>query len=229
MPAVPVSLFDPVWEQFSVLLPERPAVVPTHPLGCHRRRIPDRVVFAHVVAALVHGSGLRADRLAGVLGPHHPPPRGRVGRRGAGGDAAHAGVAAVRPHDRARSHGPRGGRLHHEGAWRRREGRPVPGRSGQTGAETLDRDRRRRGAPASWSRPGRTGTTRRCSGRPWPGWAGSIRVRRACTVHLDRGYDSAATRTLLADRGFAARSPAKAGPLPSRPASAGSSNGPNRG
>jgi hypothetical protein len=26
-------------------------------LGCHRRRIPDRVVFEHIVEALVHGSG----------------------------------------------------------------------------------------------------------------------------------------------------------------------------
>ncbi len=30
---------------------------PGHPLGCHRRRVPGRVVFEHVVAALVHGSG----------------------------------------------------------------------------------------------------------------------------------------------------------------------------
>jgi hypothetical protein len=29
----------------------------THPLGCHRPRIPDRLVFEHVVAALVHGCG----------------------------------------------------------------------------------------------------------------------------------------------------------------------------
>ena len=57
MPPMPVSLFDPVWEQFAVLLPVRPAVVPTHPLGRHRVRIPDRTVFEHVVAALVHGSG----------------------------------------------------------------------------------------------------------------------------------------------------------------------------
>jgi transposase len=57
VPAVPVSLFTPVWEQFAVLLPVRPTVVPTHPLGRHRARIPDRVVFEHVVAALVHGSG----------------------------------------------------------------------------------------------------------------------------------------------------------------------------
>lgn len=57
MPAVPVSLLHPIWEQFVVLLPQHPATAPTHPLGCHRRRIPDRVVFEHVVAALVHGSG----------------------------------------------------------------------------------------------------------------------------------------------------------------------------
>jgi len=57
VPAMPVSLFVPVWEQFSVLLPAHPAVAPSHPLGCHRRRIPDRVVFDHVVDALVHGSG----------------------------------------------------------------------------------------------------------------------------------------------------------------------------
>jgi hypothetical protein len=31
--------------------------VDTHPLGCHNPRIPDRVVFEHVIAALVHGSG----------------------------------------------------------------------------------------------------------------------------------------------------------------------------
>jgi transposase len=55
--AVPSCLVDPIWSQFAALLPERPAVVPTHPLGCHRRRVPDRVVFEHVVAALVHGSG----------------------------------------------------------------------------------------------------------------------------------------------------------------------------
>src|SRR3712207_3043560 len=47
----------PIWQQFSALLPERPVVAPTHPLGCHRRRVPDRVVFDHVIAALVHGSG----------------------------------------------------------------------------------------------------------------------------------------------------------------------------
>src|SRR5665811_2177207 len=54
---MPVSLMEPVWEQFCALLPAHPDVAPTHPLGCHRRRVPDRVVFTHVVHALVHGSG----------------------------------------------------------------------------------------------------------------------------------------------------------------------------
>ena len=57
MPVLPASLFEPLWVQFSALLPEHPRVVPTHPLGCHRERIADRLVFEHVVAALVHGSG----------------------------------------------------------------------------------------------------------------------------------------------------------------------------
>jgi len=57
MPVLPASLVEPLWVQFSALLPERPRVVPPHPLGCHRERIADRQVFEHVIAALVHGSG----------------------------------------------------------------------------------------------------------------------------------------------------------------------------
>ena len=57
MPVLPASLFEPLWVQFSALLPEHPRVASTHPLGCHREWIPDRLVFEHVIAALVHGSG----------------------------------------------------------------------------------------------------------------------------------------------------------------------------
>jgi transposase len=52
MPAVPQYIFDPIWQQFSVLLPERNV---DHPLGCHRPRIPDRVVFEKLVQNLVFG------------------------------------------------------------------------------------------------------------------------------------------------------------------------------
>lgn len=57
MPAMPSSLLDPLWSQFSTLLPERPEFDPDHPLGCHKRRIPDETVFRLVIEALVHGSG----------------------------------------------------------------------------------------------------------------------------------------------------------------------------
>ena len=52
VPALPSSVIEPVWDQFAALLPEREVV---HPLGCHRPRIPDRVVFDKLVAVLVFG------------------------------------------------------------------------------------------------------------------------------------------------------------------------------
>jgi len=58
VPVIPSCLLEPVWVELHALLGgERPVFDPAHPLGCHRRRVPDRVVFEHVVAALVHGSG----------------------------------------------------------------------------------------------------------------------------------------------------------------------------
>ncbi len=52
MPAVPSSIIEPLWDQFSALLPDHPN---THPLGCHRPRIPDRLVFDKLVQVLVFG------------------------------------------------------------------------------------------------------------------------------------------------------------------------------
>jgi hypothetical protein len=48
-----------LWVEFAALIgaDDRPEFAPSHPWGCHRRRIPDRVVFDHLIAALVHGSG----------------------------------------------------------------------------------------------------------------------------------------------------------------------------
>jgi transposase len=52
VPALPPYIIEPIWEQFYALLPERKI---DHPLGCHRRRIPDRVVFEKLVEVLVFG------------------------------------------------------------------------------------------------------------------------------------------------------------------------------
>jgi hypothetical protein len=43
--ALPFWLTDPLRDQFAALLPDRPAYDPAHPLGYHRRRIADRIVF----------------------------------------------------------------------------------------------------------------------------------------------------------------------------------------
>jgi Transposase DDE domain len=52
VPAVPPYLIEPIFEQFAALLPERNV---DHPLGCHRPRIPERVVFEKLVQILVFG------------------------------------------------------------------------------------------------------------------------------------------------------------------------------
>jgi transposase len=52
MPAIPSCIIDPIWDQFSELLPEKKV---EHPLGCHNPRIPDRVVFDKLVQVLVFG------------------------------------------------------------------------------------------------------------------------------------------------------------------------------
>lgn len=53
MPAVPSSIIEPVWTQFRELIPP---VVDEHPLGCHRPRIPDRVIFDKLIRVLVLGA-----------------------------------------------------------------------------------------------------------------------------------------------------------------------------
>jgi transposase len=56
VPALPSSILEPLWVQVSALLPTRPD---THPLGCHRPRIADRVVFDKLIQVLVFGCGYR--------------------------------------------------------------------------------------------------------------------------------------------------------------------------
>ena len=56
MPALPSSILEPLWVQVAALLPS-PQV--HHPLGCHRPRIPDRLVFDKLIQILVFGCGYR--------------------------------------------------------------------------------------------------------------------------------------------------------------------------
>lgn len=52
MPAIEACIIEPIWDQFSTLLPPHQD---EHPWGGHRPRIPDRIVFDKLVQVLVFG------------------------------------------------------------------------------------------------------------------------------------------------------------------------------
>jgi transposase len=56
VPALPSSILEPLWVQIAALLPTRQI---HHPLGCHRPRIADRIVFDKLIQVLVFGCGYR--------------------------------------------------------------------------------------------------------------------------------------------------------------------------
>ncbi len=81
MPALPPYIVEPVWQQFIALLPSRETA---HPLGCHRPRIPDRVVFAKLVQVLVFGCAYQKRAVKGcsyqdAQAPSRREDRGRGG------------------------------------------------------------------------------------------------------------------------------------------------------
>lgn len=63
MRALDPEVVDAVWAAVEPLIPPPPR---THPLGCHRRRVPDRVCFEAMLVRLVTGySWVVAEHLCG--------------------------------------------------------------------------------------------------------------------------------------------------------------------
>jgi transposase len=201
VPALPVCLLEPLWVQFSALLPERPVVSPTHPLGCHRRRIPDRVVFEHVIAALVHGSGY--ERIASA-GCSDATIRRRLKEWAAAGVSEQVHVLALRAYDRMI--GLELDDLAVDGCITKApSGGEVAGRSPV--------DRGKGGLKRSVATEGTglplhlvaAGANRHDAPLLEPTLAGLDKLDRLPeepTVHLDRGYDGRPTRALLEALGF---------------------------
>lgn len=52
MATLPSSVMDTLWCQFSSLIP---VITDHHPLGCHRRRVDDHIVFDKIISRLVLG------------------------------------------------------------------------------------------------------------------------------------------------------------------------------
>lgn len=211
VPAVPVSLLDPVWEQFSALLPERPAFDPAHPLGRHRRRVPDRLVFEHVVAALVHGSGY--ERVASP-GCSDRTIRRRVHEWADAGLAERLHALVLDQYDRLI--GLDLADLAADGCITKAPGGAVAGRS------PVDRGKQGRkrslvtdaaGVPLHLVAAGANRPDGPLLGPTLAGLAKLGPLPVGVTVHLDRGYDGAPTRALLASRGFAAEIARKGDPV----------------
>jgi transposase len=201
VPVLPVCLLEPLWDQFSALLPERPLVSPTHPLGCHRPRIPDRVVFEHVIAALVHGSGY--ERIASP-GCSDATIRRRLKEWAAAGVSEQVHTLALRAYDRMI--GLELDDLAVDGCLTK-----APGGGEAAGRSPVDRGKQ--GLKRSVVTDGAgiplhvvsAGANRHDSPLLAPTLAGLDKLDRLpedVTVHLDRGYDGNPTRALLDALGF---------------------------
>jgi hypothetical protein len=192
---------EPLWDQFSALLPSRPRFSPTHPRGCHRARIADRVVFEHVIAALVHGSGYERLESAGCS---EGTIRRRLKEWAAAGLSERVHALALAAYDRMIGlelddravdgcipKAPSGGEV---------AGR-SPGARGKGGLKrSLVTDAA--GIPLHLIS---AGANRHDGPLLEPTLAGLDKLARLPdrpTVHLDRGYDGRPTRALLDPLGF---------------------------
>jgi transposase len=213
VPVLPVCLLHPLWEQFAALLPARPAVTPSHPLRCHRARIPDRVVFAHVIAALVHGSGY--ERIASP-GCSDRTIRRRLKEWAAAGLAEQVHTLALQAYEKmigldlddlavdgCITKAPSGG----EAAGRS----PVDrGKQGLKRSVVTDG----RGIPLQFVAAGANRNDSPLLGPTLAGLDTVVHLPEQVVVHLDRGYDNASTRALLAELGFAGEIARKGVPAP---------------
>ena len=216
MPAVPSSLLEPVWVEFAALLPDRGEFHPDHPLGCHRRRIPDRVVFEHVIDALVHGSGY--ERVA-TAACSDSTIRRRLKQWAAAGIAQQIHAAALTAYHRII-----GLELDDIGV----DGCITKAPCGGEKAGPSPVDRRKGGLKRSVATEGSgvpigavaAGANRHDSPLLAPTLAATDhQITTGCwpahpTVHLDAGYDSNTTRNLLDGLGLHSQIARKGVPAP---------------
>ena len=216
MPVVPSCLLEPAWVEFCALAGGEPLEFrPAHPLGCHRRRVPGRLVFEHVVAALVHGSGYERIATPGCSGR---TIRRRLAEWAAQGIAEALHAAALRAYDQII--GLELGDVAVDGCLTK-----APCGGERAGPSPVDR--RKGGLKRSVATDGygiplgiaSAGANRHDSPLLAPTLqaahrqlGGLLPADRTC--HLDAGYDSQPTRQTLDEQGFAAQIAHKGTPAP---------------
>jgi DDE family transposase len=216
VPVVPSCLLEPTWGEFSALLGgERPQFDPGHPLGCHRRRISDRVVFEHVVAALVHGSGY--ERIA-TPGCSDRTIRRRLKAWAAAGIGGQVHALALRAYDQMI--GLELGDVAVDGCITK-----APCGGERAGPSPVDRRKgglKRSVATENYGIPlgiASAGANRHDFPLLVPTLQAAAsqldgRLPGECTCHLDAGYDSQPARQALSELGFAGRIARKGAPAP---------------
>lgn len=225
MPLLPASIIEPLWVEFAALIgsADRPEFALGHPWGCHRRRVPDRVVFDHVMAALVHGSGY--ERIA-TPGCSDRTIRRRLDEWAGVGAGEQVLRAALAGYDRmigldledlsvdgSITKSPCGGEV---------SGRsPVDrGKQGTKRSVACDGDgiplhlvcARANDHDSPLLEPTLTGICPMIG--PLPQYRDTRGVDHYPIVHLDRGYDSSKTRDLLDVLGFHGEIATKGVPAP---------------
>jgi transposase len=151
VPALPSSVLEPLWVQVAAL----PTRQVSHPLGCHRPPIADRIVFDKLIQVLVFGCGYRriADATCSAT-----TLRRRRDEWISAGVAEQLRLAVLAAYDQlfGLEPGPGGGgQLHHKAPC----GGQVPAQVLPTGASRASTLGRRRGR---WHAAGRGG----CPGQP---------------------------------------------------------------
>ncbi|WP_344602356.1 IS5 family transposase [Streptomyces glaucus] len=201
---MPSWLTEPLWDQFSVLLPERPVYHPNHPLRCHRPRIGDRIVFDKLLQLLRFGCSYEAIADATCSASTIRSRRDEWIRLGV---LSRFKQIALEGYDRIV--GLVLGQIAVDGAITK-----APGGGEAAGRSPVDRGKqglKHSGTTDGYGIPlGRVpaGANRHDSpllappldrlGDPGP-------LPDEITVHLDAGYDSTRTRALLAGRGLRGR------------------------
>jgi transposase len=196
------EVVDPVWAAVEGLLPARPA--DTHPLGCHRRRVSDRVCFETILTRLVTGCAwVDAERLGGNQ-VSDTTVRARRDEWITAGVFDALFAEALAAYDRIvsldLSECAVDGSLHKA---------PCGGEG--TGKNPTDRGKLgwkwsmftdRNGIPVGWAIDGANRVDSMLFGPTLDAVAARGLLADIGTVHLDRGYDGAPTRAVCADHGL---------------------------
>ncbi|MFV5995062.1 IS5 family transposase [Streptomyces sp. NPDC056231] len=214
MPAVPSCLLEPLWDQFAALLPVRSGYAESHPLGCHRRRVPDRTVFEYIVLALVHGSGY--ERIAGAGCSDRTIPR-RVKQWAELGISEKVHALALEAYDRMIGLGL--SEISVDGCMTK-----APSGGDKAGRSPVDRGKQglKRsvasdacGVPLGIASDGANRHDSPLLGPTLDATRAQVgAMPETVNVNLDRGYDSAKSRLLIAELGYTAEIARKGVPAP---------------